>query len=98
MRAGSPTLHCGRSPSDGGLCLLSAHAITSRLAPTGFSTLPIWRLATSPRSALSNSCLEVDRFRDKLGSEIGENAAERITCDARCKSQATVRLPYILHH
>ena len=52
----------------------------------------------SARSALSNFCLEVDRFRDQLGSEISENAAERITCHAQCKSQATMRLLYILQH
>lgn len=41
-----------------------------------YGELAVFRLATSVRSALSNFCLEVDRFRDQLGREIGKNAAE----------------------
>ena len=48
--------------------------------------------------SLKQFCLEVDHFRDQLGSEINENAVERITCHALYKGQATVRLPYILRH
>jgi hypothetical protein len=41
-----------------------------------YGELAIFMLQLRPRSALSNFCVEIDRFRSQLSCEIGKDAAE----------------------